>query len=149
LGGKSGKALGFQNDQGGYELRNSSFKGTVAPKGITTFRNASGEVSVFEGFFDFLSYQSIKQKLSLPKTDFLILNSTSFFEKSKPLMDNYERVRLFLDNDFTGEGCTKLGLSWGKKFEDESKLYVGHKDLNEWVQSIGKAQKRSYRPGLK
>jgi hypothetical protein len=149
LYGKTSKALGFQNDQGGFELRNSSFKGTVAPKGITTFQNSVGEVAVFEGFFDFLSYQTIHQKLSLPKTDFLVLNSTGFFEKSRPIMDTYERVRLFLDHDFTGESCTKLGLSWGKKYQDESALYTGHKDLNEWIQSMGKAQKRSYRPGLK
>lgn len=146
---KTGKALGFQNDQGGFELRNSSFKGTVAPKGITTLRNTAGEIAVFEGFFDFLSYQSIQQKLALQKTDFLILNSTAFFEKSKHVMENYEKVRLFLDHDVTGESCTKLGLSWGKKYQDESGLYGGHKDLNEWVQSIGKGQNRSLRPGLK
>lgn len=149
LGNKTGKALGFPNDRGGYELRNASFKGTVAPKTITTFRHAVPELAVFEGFFDFLSYQTIHKDLAKARADFLVLNSTAFFEKNRPVMDNYEKVRLFLDHDFTGERCTKLGLSWGKQYQDESGLYQGYKDLNEWVRTIGKSQKRSYRPGLK
>lgn len=149
IGNKTSKALGFPNDNGGYELRNPSFKGSVSPKATTTIRNASKEMSVFEGFFDFLSYLTIYQNQSLQMTNFLVLNSTAFFEKSRPIMEEYEKVRLYLDHDFTGEGCAKLGLSWSQKYQDESKLYVGHKDLNEWVQSIGKAQKRSCRPGLK
>ena len=149
IGNKTGKALGFPNDHGGYELRNPSFKGSVSPKAVTTIQNTSKEMSVFEGFFDFLSYLTIHQNQSLQMTNFLVLNSTAFFEKSRPIMEEYEKVRLFLDHDFTGEGCAKLGLSWSQKYQDESKLYAGHKDLNEWVQSIGKAQKRSYRPGLK
>ena len=39
-------------------------------------------LTVFEGFFNFLSYQAIHQKQEQPKTNFLILNSASFFEKS-------------------------------------------------------------------
>jgi hypothetical protein len=73
----------------------------------------------------------------------------AFVEKSKTVMDRYEKVRLFLDQDFTGEGRTRLGLFWGRKFQDESGPYAGHKDLNEFIQSVGKAQKRGYRPGLK
>ena len=149
IGNKTGNALGFPNDNGGYELRNPSFKGSVSPKATTTIRNPCKEMSVFEGFFDFLSYLTINQNQSQQMTNFLVLNSTSFFEKSRPIMEEYEKVRLYLDNDFTGDGCAKLGLSWSQKYQDESKLYAGYKDLNEWVQSIGKAQKRSYRPGLK
>jgi hypothetical protein len=149
LGNKTEKALGFPNNQGGYELRNFSFKGSIAPKSTTIFRQAVPELAVFEGFFDFLSYQTIYKTLSIPKTDHLVLNSTAFFEKSRPVMEDYEKVRLFLDHDGTGEGCTKLGMSWGNKYQDESSLYRGYKDLNEWVRTIGKAQKMSYRPGLK
>ena len=64
-------------------------------------------------------------------------------------MEDYESVRLFLDHDPTGENCTKLGLSWSKKYRDESGLYQGHKDFNEWIQSIGKAQKMSNIPRLR
>lgn len=142
-GNKTGKALGFPNDQGGYELRNSSFKASVSPKAVTTLRNKGKQLAVFEGFFDFLSFKSIHQNLDLPETDFLILNSTAFFEKSRSVMEEYEKVDLFLDHDVTGERCTKLGLSWGVKYRDESCLYTGHKDLNEWVQFIGKRPEKS------
>ena len=142
-GNKTGKALGFPNDQGGYELRNSSFKASVTPKAITTFRNNTMQLAVFEGFFDFLSFKSIHQNLDVPDTDFLILNSTAFFEKSRPVMEEYEKVALFLDHDMTGERCTKLGLSWGLKYQDESCLYTKHKDLNEWIQFIGKRPEKN------
>jgi hypothetical protein len=62
--------LGFQNDQGGYELRNPSFKASVSPKTITTLLNVGQEVAVFEGFFDLFSFQTMQQKLSLAMTDF-------------------------------------------------------------------------------
>jgi len=146
LGEKTGRALGFLNDLGGYELRNAFFKGTSAPKAITSFRQGGQDLLVFEGFFDFLSYHTIQKNLSNAKSDFLILNSTAFFEKSKSLMDQYSAVRLFLDHDATGESRTKLGLTWGKRYRDESGLYQGHKDFNEWIQSIGKSQKKPLLP---
>ena len=64
-------------------------------------------------------------------------------------MDNYQNVSLYLDHDFVGEKCTQQALSRNTKYKDESKLYEVHKDLNEWVQAIGKGQKRSVRQRLK
>jgi len=36
-------------------------------------------IAVFEGFFDFLTYQTIHQNQQQPLTNFLILNSLAFF----------------------------------------------------------------------
>ena len=53
--GKNYFALGFQNDSGGYELRNGlGFKGKTA-NGITTFNKGTNLINIFEGFFDYLS----------------------------------------------------------------------------------------------
>lgn len=139
---KVNAAIGFRNDEGGFELRNQWFKGSCSPKAITTIDNGNKELAVFEGFFNFLSYQSINQNQQFSASNFLILNSTSFFEKSRPLMERYDAVHLFLDRDKTGQRFTQMALSWSKKFKDESAIYNGYNDLNEWMQQIGKSLKR-------
>ncbi len=142
LYGKKYFAIGFQNNSGGFELRNEKFKGSSSPKDITLIDNHAQRITVFEGFFNFLSYQAINHKQEQPHTNFLILNSTSFFEKSLPLMEAYNSVHLFLDCDTTGQNCTQKAISIDKeKFKDERGLYKNYKDLNDWIMHIGRAQK--------
>jgi hypothetical protein len=81
LNGKTHVAIGFKNDAGGYELRQPSTKISSSPKSMTTFQNGAPEVAVFEGFFDFLSYLKILPLQAKKQTDFLVLNSVSFFKR--------------------------------------------------------------------
>jgi hypothetical protein len=50
-------AIGFKNDGGGYELRSRFCKLSSSPKTITFINMHTDEIKVFEGFFNFLSYQ--------------------------------------------------------------------------------------------
>lgn len=144
LYGKKYFAIGFKNDAGGYELRNEKFKASSSPKDITVIENQSEKITVFEGFFNFLSYQAIHQKQEQPQTNFLILNSTSFFQKSLPLMQEHKSVHLYLDCDTTGQKCIQKALEIDKqKFVDERDLYKNYKDLNDWMMHIGQSQKQS------
>lgn len=136
------KAIGFKNAAGGYELRNDYFKGSSSPKYISYLDNKAENVSVFEGFFDFLSYQTINQNQEQRLSNFLVLNSLSFFERSLLLMEKHQQIKLFLDHDTAGEKCTTLALSRSKKFTDESKLYEGYKDINDWHMNFGKLTER-------
>lgn len=139
--GKVFIAIGFKNDHGGFELRNQWYKGSIAPKAVTSIRNSNKELVVFEGFFDFLSYQTINLNQHPSAFNFLILNSTSFFEKSREYMEQHDRIYLFLDSDKTGQNCIEQALSWSPKYRDEGSLYKGYKDLNDWMQHIGKSMK--------
>lgn len=125
--------IGFKTDSGSFEIRNPFLKSASSPKSITTFKNGCHEVLVFEGFFDFLSYKVLEEKNSLPKTDCIVLNSLSFFEKSRAVMENYNQVKLYLDNDKAGQNCSRLALSISNKYKDESGLYKNYKDLNDWL----------------
>jgi hypothetical protein len=137
-GAKSFYALGFKNDAGGYELRSSGFKGGSSPKRPTTIKNDAPVLAVFEGFFDFLSYITIQQSQSVSKRDFLVLNSTSFFEPQLPFMQTYSLVHLYLDNDNTGNKCSAMALATdANKFVDERGLYFGYNDLNDWHCHVG------------
>lgn len=122
-------AVGFENNKGGYELRNKYFKGCLN-KDLTTFNNNTDTLLVFEGFMDFLSYLC----LSLDKNrDFVILNSVTNVIKLKCILPKYKNVELFLDNDATGEKYTKLLLEEFSNVEDHSNLYSDCKDLNEYL----------------
>jgi len=134
LYGKMRTAIGFPNDSGGYELRSRHFKGSSSPKSITTLDTGSNQVTVFEGFFDFLSYQVMAKELSSAETNFLILNSLAFFNKSRDQMEKHQQVNLFLDRNKAGIECTQLALDWDKsKYMDRSELYGNRQDLNEWL----------------
>ncbi len=133
IGEKKYHGIGFGNDAGGYEIRTPFSKISSSPKDITTVRNGAGTVRVFEGFADFLSFLAVSRKQPLPQSDFVVLNSVSLFEKARPFMEQHESVRLYLDNDEAGRKCTKHALSLGDKYADESRLYAGHKDVNEWL----------------
>ncbi len=140
-------ALGFRNDSGGYELRNKYFKGSTSPKDVTTIvpANSTEEISVFEGFFSFLSYLALGEKHPFPLTNVLVLNSLSLFHKNITKMEHYSKVHLYLDNDTAGNEVTARALQRSEKFRDERMIYGGYKDFNEWLVQQKRVQKQSHR----
>jgi len=146
-------ATGFKNNAGGYELRNEYFKGCSSQKYITYLDNKAKDITVFEGFFDFMSYQSLSQSKSAKLPDrpsnFLMLNSLTFFERSLLLMEKHQGIHLYLDRDTAGRKYTDLALKRSLRFTDESKLYNGYKDLNDLLTGKKMALKRTQRPGIR
>ena len=149
-------AIGFPNSAGGYELRCPKFKGSSAPKSTSLILESKSEnLVVFEGFFNFLSFQMLQKNNGkalndLPKLqpDFLVLNSLSFLEKSREAMEKYAAIHLYLDQDKAGVQATANALQWSDKYKDLSKLYSQHKDLNEYlVNTSTLEQKKSQRQG--
>ncbi|WP_276480998.1 toprim domain-containing protein [Paraflavitalea pollutisoli] len=147
LHGKNYYALGFRNDQGGYELRNQYVKASSSPKASTFINQEASSLAVFEGFFDFLSYKTITNPQNHGLTNYLILNSASFFDQQLPTMRQHDTVRLFLDNDNTGNKLTTAALLLDpKRFIDERRLYRHYNDLNAFCQHLGKSQKMQQKP---
>lgn len=123
LSGKNYFAIGFPNWSGGYELRNEFFKGSSSPKDISLIDRGASLMTVFEGFMDFLSYQTIYQNQSPTLTNFLVLNSLAYFEKTLPILDKFRAVHLYLDNDPAGKKCTAIALDRHSRYQDFSQLY--------------------------
>lgn len=119
--GKSQYAIGFENDKGGFELRNKFMKVATSPKWVTTIKG--GEVvNVFEGFMDFLSAMTYWRKE--PSETVVVLNSATLIDKIN--IDGL--VRFWGDNDKAGDECfAKI------KGRDERKLFKGYKDFNEFI----------------
>jgi hypothetical protein len=140
---KEYRSIGFKNNAGGYELRNEYFKGSSSPKYVSYLNNNANKISVFEGFFDFLSYQTIHQNQEQQLTNFLVLNSLSFFERSLLLMEKHKSIHLYLDHDEAGRKCIHIAQKRSMKFQDESKLYKGYKDINDWIMNLGRLKKEN------
>lgn len=90
-------------------------------------------MKVFEGFFNFLSHQTMNKDQIQPLTNFLVLNSLSLFQKERQIMEQHQQIHLFLDRDSAGIKFTQAALQWSKKYIDQSHTYKKYKDLNEYL----------------
>jgi hypothetical protein len=100
FGEKSYRAIGFMNDEGGYELRDPFYKYSSVPKAFSSFENGSKYIAVFDGFMDYLSYLS-NPKLNKENTNYLVLNGASLFDSARPFLETHDKIDLFLDRDET------------------------------------------------
>ena len=124
-------ALAFQNDSGDYELRNSYFKGCIGHKDITTIKGKGNrELSVFEGFIDFLSALTYYRTFKF-KSDVIILNSV--VNKLKVATTEYKKIYLFLDNDKAGTDTKEYFKEINSNCIDCSNIYKNHKDFNDFL----------------
>jgi len=145
ISGRRYFAIAFGNDEGGYELRNRFFKGSSSPKAITSLPGNGSEVSVFEGFMDFLSYQALMLGKPAEKSSFVVLNGAALFERARPFLDRHEAIRLYFDRDATGDHYTEYACRLNEKYRDERALFSGAKDLNQWLMSAQVRKTRRFR----
>lgn len=137
--GKRYFAIGFPNVAGGYEIRSRYFKGCVPPKDVSLIKpedNTSDVCSVFEGFMDFLSADTLGIG---GNGDSLVLNSVANVGKAVEHLNGYVRIDCFLDRDEAGRRTLEtLKGHYGGRVCDRSALYDGCKDLNEYLQQTTK-----------
>ncbi|WP_233219210.1 toprim domain-containing protein [Adhaeribacter arboris] len=139
--GKEMFALGFPNEDGGYELRNPFFKSCVAPKTITFIRGAIPkpvEIHLFEGFMDYLSAVASCKQEQL-NGDSIVLNSLSCLPEAFPYIKGYGYRILFswMDNDAPGKKATKALAEFVRTEENlqhkpVNATFTPHKDVNAW-----------------
>lgn len=130
--GKPFFTIGFQSNDGGWELRNEYFKGSTSPKGITTIGSGSPACMLFEGFVDMLSYLTLK-KAERPTVDVVVLNSVNNLNHATGYLSLHQTIHCFLDNDEAGKRATAEVEKLGRETIDQSLFYRNHKDLNEYV----------------
>lgn len=134
LKGRKYFGIGFQNNSGGFEIRNTYAKICIGKKDVTLIGNEDNpqnEIVIFEGFFDYLTYRNLDKSNSIT-CDFLILNSTAMLFKVEEKLKQYDKISLFLDNDSNGKSAKSKIQSQYKNVEDCSLIYHEFKDLNEW-----------------
>jgi DNA primase len=143
--GRDFYALGMANRSGGFEIRNKYFKGSIFEKDITiltaksaseTDKNPENKVSIFEGFFDFLSALKFYGD-TLLEGEVIIMHSVAFQNATIAYLTAraFSKIYTYFDNDRAGEELTyAIGKHFPKVFEPCSALFYPHKDFNEfWV----------------
>jgi hypothetical protein len=128
-------ALAFENDLGGFELRNKYWKGSTSPKTITSIKGKfKTAVLLFEGFMDFLSYLTII-KNDIPEFDTIVLNSVGNLHLAYDLLSNYPKIFCVLDTDDKGKETLITVSDYFKnsKIVDCSTKYKDFKDLNDFL----------------
>ncbi|MEO3404900.1 toprim domain-containing protein [Mucilaginibacter sp. CAU 1740] len=148
VGGRSYYGIGFQNDAGGWEIRNKNFKQSSSPKDITCLGAGKGTVHVFEGFMDLLSWRTLNPHVDPRSVDVVVLNGAGLFDRALLFLDQHDAVHLWLDRDVTGLAYRDYALAKGKKYVDESGLYEQHKDLNDWLRCKGEVPRLRKSAGL-
>ena len=127
VGGKVFYAIGFQNDKGGWELRNPNWKGGNSPKYYTTIDGNNEKINVFEGFIDFLSALTQNNTLKL-KYKTVILNSVVFADQ----VESANEYNIFTDNDKAGDSVIEKLRPRGL-INDMRYIYSTYKDYNEYL----------------
>ncbi len=135
---KNGKGqffgVGYQNDIGGYVSRSEIMKKPInlGHTGIKTFAVPdSKDVSIFEGMFDFLS--AIEYCKRPPRCTAIVLNSVTNLSKAMPQLTGATTIFSYLDNDDAGQKTTQKMIDAGLNVLDQSKIYKGYKDFNEYL----------------
>lgn len=130
--GKRLYAIGLQNNYGGWELRNTSYKGCLGKKAITSFVDlADSPITVFEGLFDYLSCIEIGW-IDPVCHNAVILNSTSLVDNAIDFFFSRQLI-LCLDNDASGIAAANKIKTHCNVVDDWSRRYCGHKDLNDFL----------------
>lgn len=127
-------AIGFENNSGGWELRNMYWKGSTSPKDITTIPKKlekTNILNVFEGFIDYLSALTLYKTVQF-KNDTLILNSCTF----KNRIPFYPEYNMFVDNDKAGSEVISFLKQNNSLLNDKRELYKGYNDFNEYLCNI-------------
>ena len=125
--------IGFKNDANGYEVRNKYSKICIGRKDITTIKNNSNCLRIFEGFMDYLSFKQMEKSLKKAPSDYVILNSVTMIFKLEKIIKSYEKIELYFDNDEAGNKATNEVKQLNPYVEDNRILYQNYKDLNDFI----------------
>lgn len=136
-GPKAGRqffSAGWQNDSGGWELRNQiaerDFKSCLGKKAITTIPGSTEKLSLFEGLMDYLSW-----KVDNPEaTDTIfVLNSVVLLDAAIAKAQSFSRVHAYFDRDKAGEMAFADLAKVIPQAINRSSVYSKHKDYNEML----------------
>jgi hypothetical protein len=122
-------AAGSQNETGSWEVRSKNFKGCLGRNALTIVDGAKTQLSVFENYFDYLSW------LTEYQTDHtvIITNSLALLPQAISKATNFTSVHLYFNNTKTGREATiEFKLQVTQAF-DRSILYQPHNDYNEKI----------------
>lgn len=136
---KSFVAIGFENEDGGFAIRNPTIKAHVGPRAISFIRGKIPKppgIHIFKDVYDYLS-EILFRNGKLFHDDCIILNSIDCLQDMTGYVRNYgyEYLCSWLGNDERWKKSTELlqqfSFAEGLKHYPKNHDYHAFKDLNE------------------
>lgn len=138
--GNTFSALGFKNEDGGYEIRNKFYKGYLSPRDITFIRGTKAKpesIHLFVNIIDYMSIVSMQDGTPF-EADAIILNSLDCLTKATPYIKNYGYKNAFtwMRNNDEGREATRSLLDFFKCQNiihfAQNRLYGAYISPNAW-----------------
>jgi hypothetical protein len=121
-------AAGWQNENKGWEVRNIYFKGCLGHKSISFIQGHPKNVSVFEGYLDFLSW---KTEHATKDDSIIVLNSLALLQFAITKAKAFSSIDIYFDRDQPGLTATKEFVKSLPYASDRSSAYDGFNDYND------------------
>ncbi|HZY39741.1 MAG TPA: toprim domain-containing protein [Mucilaginibacter sp.] len=122
-------AAGSQNETGSWEVRSKNFKGCLGHKALTIVGGAKNQLSVFESYFDYLSWLTEHQ----PDHTVIVTNSLALMPQAISKAKNFTSVHLYFNNHTNGREATMQFKLQVQQAIDKSSIYQPHNDYNEKI----------------
>jgi hypothetical protein len=137
-------AAGWQNEVGGWEVRNKYFKGCLGKKGVTLLRANNRQLAVFEGFFNYLSWRTENPNSN---KSILVLNSLALIDQGLEKAKQYSDIDIYMDHDPAGHTTLKQWSSALPYSRDKSSVYNNFNDYNDKLKADLKEQRKALNVG--
>ena len=123
-------ATGWQNETGAWEIRNAHFKGCLGHKAISFIPRNDKSLTVFEGFFDYLSWLTDNP---FADESALVLNSLALLQAGIKKAEDFSNVSIYFDNDAAGRKASLAFKTALPHAFDRSPIYEGYNDYNDKI----------------
>ncbi|WP_316738447.1 hypothetical protein [Pedobacter aquatilis] len=129
---KSFYAAGWQNENGGWEIRNKYFKGCLGTRGLTFIASNSSRLLLFEDYFDYLTWRFYHED---EPADIIVLNSLSLLGAAIKRCKAYAEIEIYFSNDVSGKEASLKVTGIYPSAKDCSLEYRGYNNYNEMLMS--------------
>lgn len=137
-------ASAWQNEMGGWEVRNKYFKGCLGKKGITLLPGDPRQLAVFEGFFNYLSWKAENPNSA---KSILVLNSLALLDQGLEKAKVFPDIDVYMDHDPAGFGALKKWVEVLPYSRDKSAVYQQYNDYNDKLKADLKEQRKELNLG--
>lgn len=121
-------ALGWQNENGGWQLRNERWQGCLGRRGVSLIPGHPERLAVFEDYFHYLHCLDTMDSRTYTV---LILNELCFLTAACYYAGYYSHVDLFLPNTREGRKATKAFIKTVPYATDCCGIYEEHPVLKK------------------
>lgn len=132
-------AAGWENELGGWEVRNKYFKGCLGKKAVTFIPDDPRHLVVFEGYMNYMSWRKENPN---SKASALVLNSLALLEPGIQKAKAYPSIDIYMDRDQSGYTALNTWMKALPYSTDRSAIYAGYNDYNDKIIADMKHQRR-------